>query len=61
MICPQCGQTPYATYYERSYGVAPEVATHNGWPLGHQWAVCHFGHRWVPVLLEQNTGTERDK
>lgn len=52
MTCPQCGQPPYATYYERRYGVAPEVAQHRGWPLGHQWAVCLFGHRWVPALVE---------
>lgn len=51
VTCPRCGAGVYATYYERQYGVAPQVAEYNGWPLGHQWAICTLGHRWVPALV----------
>lgn len=46
LLCPQCGQPPRETWYERSYGVAPEVAMYRKWDLGRRFARCHFGHWW---------------
>lgn len=45
--CPYCGTTPYATWWENNYGVAPGVAMEYKMDLGKLFAQCIFGHRWV--------------